>query len=366
MNEQNPESHEHEYHQSSSGHHHSSHHHHHSHSRSSSKKTIKISKKKSIIISGIAFVAFLIILFVFTTLDKNSSKNINPPNSAVNQETVDEFGFSLESSTKKKKAADDSGRYIIRNTEGILPGLQTAYEIGSSKVVVEAGTYDVISEYKKLFGNDYFDNYEANYNGLKNGKWDYGIWLDNIEISFSPAAKVVCYYDGANENVVKYFSPFAVGNNVVIDGLVLDSKECRYGIHPDFGHDNSDVTYLTIKNCDLKHYASTIYDNNQAIGAGLNEHCVWTIENNIFRSETGKHVMRIHNNRSSDSQSKVVVKDNYIEGEGYFLFNSFSTSAYKTQIIVCGNSWKHEPELGKETADSNDNIIIYSWGNEMR
>ena len=45
------------------------------------------------------------------------------------------------------------------NISQILQGVKYAYFIGAKKVVVEAGTYDILQEYKSIYGNDYFDNY---------------------------------------------------------------------------------------------------------------------------------------------------------------------------------------------------------------
>ena len=259
---------------------------------------------------------------------------------------------------------------IIDTAEGLLEGVIDATNKGYSKIIVKAGTYDLISEYKAKYGNNYFANYTSDYNGEVNGNWDRGIWLNNVEIYFEPGCKVNALYEGdngvINANVRTYFSAFAMGQNVVIDGLVLDGKNLRYGIHPDWH--SASYGKLVIRNCDLHQYreSSPSIMDNQAIGAGLDVHSDWLIENCIFRSDSDHAVVRIHNNVSADSESKITIKNCYIVGNGYILLNSYSTSTHQTMAIVTNCSWKNPAVVGKETEESNDNITMYAWNNEVR
>jgi hypothetical protein len=260
---------------------------------------------------------------------------------------------------KTENSADDS--YTVSNGGSILEGLIYCYGNNIKKLIVESGTYDVIAEYESKYGSDYFTNY-ANY--ATSNPFDRGLWLENIEVVFSAGAKVVCKYTGDNANVPLYFSAFATGNNVTIDGLVLDAENLHYGIHADY-NSGADETFFYVRNCDLKHYKNAT--SMQAIGAGLGKHVFWLFENTIFRSAGGNDkVLRIHNNVNSDAQSKIIVKDCYIDGDGYFKFNAYSTSELQTIIQVCGCSFKTAPVVGKETSASNDNFTMYAWNNEIR
>ena len=249
---------------------------------------------------------------------------------------------------------------------GILEGIIDAYETGAKKIIVMPGEYDIIEEYEHHFGEDYFKSYSPDYNNLKNGWYDAGIPLDDVDILFESGTHVSAHYKGSNENVKVYFSAFSVFQDVTIDGLVLDASELRYGLHPDFHEKNTE--YMTIKNCDLHHYKSSSSkdNNNQAIGAGLGVHSTWTIENCIFRSDTYNPVLKIHNNNSEESESKIIIKDCYIEGNGYIALNSYSTSTRQTIAQVSGCSWKTPVAVGKESPDSNNNITLYEWNNETR
>lgn len=249
----------------------------------------------------------------------------------------------------------------VRAGGSILSTLKNAYANGHKKIIVEAGIYDVIADYKNVYGEAFFDLY-SNYEGAD--QFLRGLWVENMEIVFSPGAKVVCHYTGDNTNVVDYFSPFACGNNAIIDGLVLDSSRCRYGIHPDFNH-GSDVSTMVIRNCDIKHVKNT--SSEQAIGAGFGEHVEWLIENTVFHSTQYCPVVRVHNHVSGDACSRLTVRNCYIDGAGYFLFNSYSTSEKLSQVIVSGCSYASEPVTGHELTNTTPvNIKLYKFANEKR
>ncbi|MCQ2053445.1 MAG: hypothetical protein MJZ03_05905, partial [archaeon] len=251
----------------------------------------------------------------------------------------------------------------VKNGESILAGIQKAYAVGAKKVIVHHGAYDIIEEYKDLYGDDYFESYTSRYNDLKHGNYDYGTWIDNITVIFEAGSIVTAHYTGDNANVKKYFSAFAVGSNAVIDGLFLDASELRYGIHPDF-HPNTNEENIVFKNCDLHHYKAGV--SNQAIGCGLGVHTTMILENCVFRSDTRDVVWRFHNNESSESSSKVIMKDCYFVGEGYARFNSYGPSDKMTNVLVSNCSWINPPVVAKETSDSNINVSMTAWNNETR
>ena len=247
----------------------------------------------------------------------------------------------------------------VNNGGSILKGVIKAYEIGAKRVVVESGNYDVISEYKNHFGNTYFDNYAGYQNNAD--KFTRGIWLENIEVVFAPGAYVTAHYTGSNNAVKEYFSAFATGNNVLIEGLHLRASNLRYGVHPDF-NSGIDRTFMTIRKCNVGHQKTS--NNNQAFGCGLGRHVDWTFEDCVFVSYDTSPVLKIHNNENDDCCSTVTIKNCVVEGNGSFLFNAYSKSPHKTNVYV------HNTKIpsmvisrGKVTSDSTDNINIVTWGN---
>ena len=248
--------------------------------------------------------------------------------------------------------------YTVNNGSSILEGVKYCYDHGITELHVEAGEYDIISEYEDYYGSSYFENYID----YSQDNFDAGIWLQNIKVVFNPGAKVICKYTGNNTNVTNYFCAFATGNNVEIEGLVLDAENLRYGIHSDF-NSGADNTYFIMKNCDIKHVR---FDGNKCIGAGLGVHVTWLFEDCIFRTTGNYYAVRIHNNFNASSCSKIIMKDCYIDGDGYFLFTSYGSSTDQTNILVSNNSYKNIPKVQKETAASEDNMTLIEWNNEIR
>lgn len=255
--------------------------------------------------------------------------------------------------------------YRIDETIGLLAGIENAYNQGAKKVIVEAGTYDLIEEYKEKYGSAYFDNYTSNYNNLSNGYNDRGLWLDNIEVQFAQNAYVTCDYSGDNQNVKDYFSAFAIGGNVVIDGLQLQASNLRYGLHPDF---NPGVySKFKMKNCDLYHTKGT---NGQSIGAGLGFSCDWLFENCIFRTPQGAEnspVVRIHNNASAGARSIINFRNCYVDGSGVIALKWFGQSSLVTKCFITGCSYISEPSVSWETGGQPyQNIELIKISNEKR
>lgn len=245
---------------------------------------------------------------------------------------------------------------------GLLNAVEEAYKNGCAKVVVHAGNYDLIEEYTAKYGSDYFDNYEGYF--TTDNLNDRGLWLENIELDFKLGAKVFCKYNGSNSSVMTYFSAFATGNNVVIDGLDLETNNLRYGIHSDYNM-WSDETYMTISNGRFNCYRDC--DNtNKAIGAGLGEHVHWIFSNNIFEAKYKGYVARIHNNKSKDAQSQIEFTGNYVADKGWIIVNDYGPSTHVSTCTATGNSWKIELVHTKETKDSEDNFDVTLYDNELR
>ena len=248
-------------------------------------------------------------------------------------------------------------------SDNLIATLKKAYAENYSKVVVPAGTYDVLQHYKDHYGEGYFDNY-VDYSG--SDPFDRGLWLENIEVVFCPGATLMAQYTGNNANVQTYFSPIATGNNVILDGLFLNSAYLRYGVHADY-NTGTEVSYFIARNCTIYHYGPG--KNSQCFGCGLGIHVDWLFENCIFyTTNPGERVLRIHNNVSPDAKSRVVIRNCYIDGDGYFMFNHYSDSEDVTYIMVTGCSYKTPPVVGYEIAgaETPENMKLWAFNNELR
>lgn len=248
---------------------------------------------------------------------------------------------------------------VCADGENLVEAVRGAYDNGFKKLVVY-GVHDLIEEYKVAYGDSYFDNYTG-YQG-KTDKFNRGLWLENIEVVFAPGAGIVANYTGGNDTVKAYFAPISCGKNVIIDGLKLEAKNLRYGIHPDF-ETGTDVSTMIIRNCDLSHHKG---GNCKAIGAGFGIHSDWLIENTVFRSDTSDCVFSVHNNVSGDAESRLTVRNCYIDGYGYFQFNSYGTSPHASRVMVTGCSYKTAPVTGVEASGSAANMDVIKFNNEQR
>lgn len=250
----------------------------------------------------------------------------------------------------------------VRSGGSILEGVKACYTNAVRKLVVEAGDYDIIADYKNHYGDDYFEKY-VNY--ATDDPFDRGLWLENIEVVFAAGARVSCLYTGSNPNVKAYFSAFATGNNVIIDGLELNAENLRYGIHTDYTN-GEDTVYTIFRNCILSHHKGV--NNCKSIGAGFGPHNEWLIENCIFKSNFKEAVLSVHNSEWNDKvQSRLTVRNCYIDGEGYFAFTHHGDSPLKTRVIVTGCSYVNPPAVYQTNGDYNvENIELYAFCNEKR
>lgn len=252
--------------------------------------------------------------------------------------------------------ADGKPTYTISGGS-LLEGFLMAYETGCTRIVVEAGYYDIIQDYKNHYGKDFFDNYQA-----PTEDFDWGLWVEHMEVIFAPGATVTCHYTGDNENVKHYFAPFNTANNAIIDGLVLYASECRYGIHADFTT-GSERSYTIFRNCDIEFSKGDT--NRQAIGAGFGIHDEWLVENCEFTTDINAPVVRIHNNVSAEAQSRAVFRNCYVHGPGYFLFAHYSESKKQSKIMVSGCDFYQHPvtDWEIEGAATPANMHVVAFGN---
>lgn len=277
----------------------------------------------------------------------------------------------------------------------LLDGILEAVQTSNSVVYVEEGTYDLIDEFKKKYGNDFVTNYTI-------GTSPYGIVLKNgVHVVFSPKAKVVAtlpdYVFGESSHIKDArtdFSPFNSGaGGFTLEGLTLETTNCRYCVHDDRGNrkdgtEGTDFYTNRYINCNmtLDNRHSRVnktpteeepedwqYGYTQAIGGGFGTNGVIEIKNCVFMSyKTNPQisgdtfpVVSWHNSIVSDTsaKSKIYLTDNYFKSKGYFRFEAKGDSEQKSELIATGNSFG----AGIVEKHSNpDNIEVTEWNNIVR
>lgn len=254
----------------------------------------------------------------------------------------------------------------------LTEAVATLKDINDVTLLVNNGTYNLISEFETLYGSDFFTNYPSTEPPL-NKK---GIVLNNrIKIIFSSNSKVTCNYAGSNTGVMKYFSPFNAGKyGFELIGLNLECSNVRYGIHDERynGGDNANADDYT----NIYRYCSIKVDNrnsqglgtNQCIGGGLGYQGNIIIEGCYFESQVSNDsIVSYHNHAKANSKSKIVASNNYIAGTNGFRFSWNGASTLITDIFLSGNSVGKATVVSAETQDATiNNINVTEWNTNLR
>lgn len=224
------------------------------------------------------------------------------------------------------------------------------------KLLVKAGTYNIVDEYEDFYGSSFWTNY-AGYAGST----DYflrGLWINNgREIEFEPQANVVFDYSGNNQNVATYFSVFATGFNATIKNLRCQfNNKCRYAIHDDQGWSPG---VNLIENC--------IFDGTSGygctIGGGMGANNSYIVRNCLFLNNTGERDLSYHNSGGSTAQNTLYVEGCYGNSACKILYHGTSTK--KTYCMVHDNHFGSIVKEANTQSSTVDNMELISWNNEV-
>lgn len=246
---------------------------------------------------------------------------------------------------------------VSRKFTKLKDAIEEATKYMDSIVYVDNGIYDLVTE----FGTRYLDSY--------NGTDNIGIILKNrVRVVFSSGAKVVFDYQGTNEKVHEYFSPFNSGEyGFTLENAYVESKNCRYSVHDERAH-FTDSYHNIYKRCTFIHDSSNAsgWHASQAIGGGLGKYGDILIEDCYCKSVANDDTISFHSTTISESEndakSKIIVKGTYTTGTLDFI--QLGNSNQKTPIFVHNCNLRIEPKL--EKYGSVDTMELTSWGNTIR
>lgn len=238
----------------------------------------------------------------------------------------------------------------------------------SIKVHVMRGVYDIIEEYKTVYGNDFWDNYPG-YDNSTTDKFMYGLWLGvGRHIVFEPTAVVTFNYSGNNAKVGSDFSVFATSTNVHIEGLTLDYSGCRYAIHDDYAAKNVQMYAGTniFENCifDGLPYTSGV------IGGGCGYSNTYIVKDCLFNvryndptsQEENKNIIAYHNPSGSNAINHIIIEN--CVGNGSIAFNWYGTSTDVTKCQVTNCKCKYiSCAAHSSTPHDNVNMKLIDWNN---
>ena len=255
----------------------------------------------------------------------------------------------------------------------LIDAIKEAEKYMGSVLYVDAGTYDLVTE----FGADYFS-------GITSADSMPGIVLKNrIHIIFSPNSRVVCNYTGDNQYVLQNFSPFNAGQyGFILENLNLSSSRTRYAIH-DERNGKTEQCVSKYINCNIKqdNSGNASWGSYCTIGGGLGANHEVVIENCTFesvpRSGTTVHgTVSYHpsnNGSSTDFACELVVKNSYFKTGTIELSGSRTDAQNDTTVIITGNSFEYDAANASTGIYYSGNqsyqgthYNVYAWNNEIR
>lgn len=254
-------------------------------------------------------------------------------------------------------------------------GIAEAIKYANTKVIVKAGTYDLIEE----FGSSYFENFGTTLNGivLKNG----------IDITFEQGALVTCNYTGSNQNVWDYFSPFyfhgesyreyllSEYDGFEIHNLRFEGSNTRYVFHDEAS--GRSIPYRNVyDHCEVTFDASTYGNFVQCIGGGLGEHGEIVVKDCIFSSVLNSSdpcpAVSYHNNvyhggNTTDLSSIVVSGCAFVGTNNTLRLGYIGAATEKTKCIAYSNLFNAQPYVTAEQSSAqNVNMELIAYNNTVQ
>ena len=237
-------------------------------------------------------------------------------------------------------------------------GINYATQFNGAHVYVMPGTYDIIDEYKTLYGSDFFNNYNSSSTdrGIK-------LWNDVI-VEFAPNAYLVCNYTGNNTYVQNLFSPLNSGSyGFTLINCNLIDHNVRYSMHDERGG-QTDYYHNKYIGCHFNHDKGTGTGYIQAIGGGLGKNGLIEIENCVFESATSTEgIVSWHNSSADGARSQIFIRDSFVKGRVRFSWYGPEDTLVSTMMIT-GCKMYDEPFTTRENTDYNNiNVEIIAWNN---
>lgn len=221
------------------------------------------------------------------------------------------------------------------------------------KVYVENGTYNIVDEYKSIYGADFWSNYDG-YANHANDPFYRGLWIsDNRVIEFDAWAKVVWDYDGANTSVNGLFSVFATGQNAtIINAHVIFNSNCRYAIHDDYAAFGGTNKFIR---CIFNGTSS----NGTTIGGGCGHRNTYVVKDCLFLND-GTYDISYHNTSGLGINHIVVTGCN---GGGQLKFGWYGDSTEITECIASNNKFGSIVCVAHNSSAINENMKLRAWNN---
>ena len=227
----------------------------------------------------------------------------------------------------------------------------------SPDVIVSAGDYDLVDEYKTLFGNTIFDTMTYLTPGMKGFQW--GLYIENRTVTFESGARILCDMSAYTNDGSRRFSPINMVRNAVIDGCYCYAVNPYYIIHDDFGENTDPAFTNVIKNCIL---ISPEPAQGNVIGGGVKKLSTKIVDNCYLDNGLNRPVtMRYHNTDVVGAVATVIIKNT--RANGIIRVNSYGTQTSTKMTAIVNNCEAKQIEKSFEGGSTIDNVDLYEWCN---
>lgn len=245
---------------------------------------------------------------------------------------------------------------VSKNGDGDFTSLTEALYKTKGDVYVKSGNYDIIQEYKDLFGADIWTHLNDSYD-LQG--FQQGLWVDERKVIFENGSKVTA--DFISNNIVVDFTHrfciFYFGKNAELDGCFAESNGAYYLVHDDITDHSKPYTNI-IKNCILK---STNTVNDNVIGGGCSKYSNTIIDNCYLEGDSNVETMRYHNCNVEGACPRVTIRN--CKANNRFGIRWYGAQTSKMLAIVNNCEAPNGVVKQAEYAPSYDidNVDLYTW-----
>lgn len=224
-------------------------------------------------------------------------------------------------------------------------------------IIVKAGTYDILSEYVAIWGQEAVDGMADADTEIFDG-WQYGVKMNGRKFTFLPGAKLVLDWTDHTVNGTHRFSALRVERNVEIIGLDLDCTATFYAIHDDYGNNSGPYT-VTYRNCRVIGHNLT---NANCIGGGCKKWSRHIIDNCYFDNGLkGSATVRYHNTNAEGAEPEIYVSNTYFNN--WFTPRWYGTQTSKMRVYVNNCEARAIYKMAESSSYNVDNVELYKWCN---
>lgn len=242
------------------------------------------------------------------------------------------------------------------NGNGDYKSLSKAIADGYKNIEIRKGVYDIQSEFKKLYGDDFFDNFQST-------TQPQGLVLNGTKLYCDSNTEIRFDYTGENTKVINYFSTIIMeGQGGEIHGGRIYGKNCRYTIHDDV-YNSSQRSKTVIEGCEI------VYNGSRcAIGGGFGQSSHIEVLNNVITQygyDADSLAILYHNSADTTdtgAKSFIVISGNVINGtKGHIRIQSYGQSTSMSQALVTNNKCTQIKKA--TTVGMVDNLMLTEFNN---